>query len=862
MRNGKFGRSALMVAAAMGGLCLPAVSTAQETRQAYNIEAVSLSEALTAVSRQSGVEVIFASDAVAGKRVRPLSGSYSAREAIERLIAGTDLVAEYRDGGFVIRGRAQASGEVAESPGDNVEIVVTGSHIRGSEGASPVTVRTRRTMEVEGLTDLGAFARSLPQNFSGGQNPGVLAGQGGSQNLSGSSNLNLRGLGQDATLTLINGHRVAYDAISQGVDISAIPLSAIERVEVVTDGSSAIYGSDAVGGVANIILRRDFSGLEATARFGASTDGGNAQQEYSLVGGDRWNGGGFMLAGDFSRSTSVTARQRSYTDSIHDSNTLLPAQKQYAIVVAGHQDLSDLISFSLDGQYSHREQRSAVAFSTTASATTFGNLSHPTVESFTVSPRMTFHLPGKWEAAVTGIYGQSNAFLSPIRTVAGQITQSRIHYDNEVYGIEFNADGPIVQAPGGDLRLAVGAGYRSTELKSLVSSTRGMTTTTTEKFGDRRATYFAFAEASLPLVGPDNRGWLIDRAAVNAAIRYENYPGVGEIVTPKLGAVIGITPAVTASASWGRSFKAPTLYQENQLQQGYLFPSQIFINSPLPSSASVLLLSGGNPNLRPERAETWTATVRFEPKSVPGFALQGSYFNVDYQDRVTFPIASITAALSNPIYAQFVTYTPSASFINGLIASLPTGLSNQTGAPFDPARVGALITNALTNTSHETVKGVDLSAAYSREFDAGQRLNLALAASYQESDRQISSGQPTLQLAGTIFDPPHWRGRFTGSWEQDNVALTTVVSYIGGTQDDRFQPFTRVDSFTSIDLIARVRTQGTGLFGGVEASLSVLNLLNEKPDIIRNTNPADPPYDSTNYSAAGRFVGIQLRKSW
>ncbi|NJC00036.1 outer membrane receptor for ferrienterochelin and colicin [Sphingomonas trueperi] len=82
---------------------------------------------------------------------------------------------------------------------------------------------------------------------------------------------NLRGLGSDATLTLINGHRLPYDAVNQGVDISIIPLAALERIEVITDGASALYGSDAVGGVANLILRRDYDGLLTSARVGAST---------------------------------------------------------------------------------------------------------------------------------------------------------------------------------------------------------------------------------------------------------------------------------------------------------------------------------------------------------------------------------------------------------------------------------------------------------------------------------------------------------------------------------------------------------------------------------------------------------------
>ncbi|MFX4427853.1 TonB-dependent receptor plug domain-containing protein, partial [Acinetobacter baumannii] len=89
--------------------------------------------------------------------------------------------------------------------------------------------------------DLGEFIRTIPENFTGGQNPGVAGGgnQGGSNiNVSSSSALNLRGLGPDATLTLLNGHRLAYDSLSQGVDIAQIPLMAIDRVEVLTDGSS------------------------------------------------------------------------------------------------------------------------------------------------------------------------------------------------------------------------------------------------------------------------------------------------------------------------------------------------------------------------------------------------------------------------------------------------------------------------------------------------------------------------------------------------------------------------------------------------------------------------------------------------
>src|SRR3546814_7062040 len=103
--------------------------------------------------------------------------------------------------------------------------------IRGGQTTSPITTISRRDAERAGQTDLGQVIRDLPQNFSGGQNPTIApTGQGSFSNVSGSSTLNLRGLGPDASLTLLNGHRVAFDAISQGIDISAIPLAAIESV--------------------------------------------------------------------------------------------------------------------------------------------------------------------------------------------------------------------------------------------------------------------------------------------------------------------------------------------------------------------------------------------------------------------------------------------------------------------------------------------------------------------------------------------------------------------------------------------------------------------------------------------------------
>src|SRR6185312_1480191 len=121
----------------------------------------------------------------------------------------------------------------------------------------------------------------------------------------GGSGLNLRGLGPDATLTLLNGRRMSYDGLFQAVDISAIPADAVDRIEIMPDGASAIYGSDAVGGVANVILKRDFNGVTVGTRYGGATDGGLITHEYNVTAGTTWATGGLIVAGEKTSSDPI-----------------------------------------------------------------------------------------------------------------------------------------------------------------------------------------------------------------------------------------------------------------------------------------------------------------------------------------------------------------------------------------------------------------------------------------------------------------------------------------------------------------------------------------------------------------------------
>jgi iron complex outermembrane receptor protein len=161
-------------------------------------------------------------------------------------------------------------------------IEVTGSRIKraDAEGALPVTVVTRAELEASGSTTVAEFVRSLSFATSGNFRP-----QSGSSAQS-FSEVSLRGLGSARTLVLVDGRRVAKAPnVGDAADMNSIPMAAVERIEILTDGASAIYGSDAIGGVVNIILRKDFEGVHvAYGRTNPSIKGGDREEMSAIFG--------------------------------------------------------------------------------------------------------------------------------------------------------------------------------------------------------------------------------------------------------------------------------------------------------------------------------------------------------------------------------------------------------------------------------------------------------------------------------------------------------------------------------------------------------------------------------------------------
>lgn len=207
-------------------------------------------------------------------------------------------------GATTLAGTGIASAQEAQTL-DRVEVL--GSRIQRSEAeaALPVLSITRQELEATGLTQVADVLREISAN---GPSLSLNTNNG---NTSGNSSVNLRNCASNRTLVLVNGRRwVSDNGLSGSVDLNSIPFAAVERVEVLKDGASALYGSDAICGVVNIQTRRDFDGAQFNANYGQYTEGDGARESYDFtVGGstDRFSG---LLSLSYNKQDSISAGDR------------------------------------------------------------------------------------------------------------------------------------------------------------------------------------------------------------------------------------------------------------------------------------------------------------------------------------------------------------------------------------------------------------------------------------------------------------------------------------------------------------------------------------------------------------------------
>ncbi|MFQ6309977.1 TonB-dependent receptor plug domain-containing protein [Lysobacter capsici] len=219
--------------------------------------------------------------------------------------------------GFVPSSFAQDSGAqpAAEQAGEQATtldaVQVTGSHIKRLQlsGVGPVTVLDAEAIQRSGATSVDTLLQRLPASagFAGSQSNAYWA-----ENGYGTSQVNLRGLGINRTLVLLNGRRVVNGGTgaNSSVDLNMIPVALIERIEVLKDGASAIYGADAVAGVVNIITKKKYDGAEVAVRYGQTFENDGDDAAFDLVWGTHSERGSLMAGLSYSEGGTVNMASR------------------------------------------------------------------------------------------------------------------------------------------------------------------------------------------------------------------------------------------------------------------------------------------------------------------------------------------------------------------------------------------------------------------------------------------------------------------------------------------------------------------------------------------------------------------------
>lgn len=860
-----------------------------DKRIAFDIPAQPLESALIEFSRQANVQLIMSTNALRGYATRGLKGEEAARSALMKLLADTDLEfvangntvqirsvpAAHATRTSVIRlaggqaandsqaaesSRQAASSTIGDEPESSLrveEVVVTGTHIRGAgQSASPVLRFTREDILRSGAGNTEQFIQTLPQNFSGGVSarnlagPGGIGGENAGQNVGFGTGVNLRGLGNGSTLVLLDGRRLAPASFGYAVDISMIPVDAIEGIEVLTDGASAIYGSDAVGGVVNIKLRKDFEGIESAARYGSVTDGGHDTLLLSQALGKRWGSGSALISYHFYDQSGLEPAERRATQNVPAPTDLIGEEDRHSVVFTLSLQAKEGLTLFGNAIYSERQTDLISSFGSTTQT-------DASMESYGGSFGSILDMPLGWQTELSASYNRTHTLTERNFTTLGIVQTFDTRAD--VTSLDVKADGDIVELPGGSAKMALGAHVRR---ESYESSGTAQPTLGTK----RRNVRAAYAELLVPVVGHANRRTGLSRLELTLAGRFEDYDDFGSKTIPKIGVLWAPSESLTVRATAGESFRAPLLFELDE----HSFSSVQSRNMASPSGPlPTLIRRGNNPGLTAETSRNWTVGVDFEPVRFPDFSLSVTYFDIDYRDRITvaIPSAELNGVFQNEArYAAVILRDPEAALVNELFAH-PNFVNT---AQLTPSDVRAIVDSRLINIARRRESGIDLNASLERSAGIGT-LSFRLGATCLLSfDDQLTPTSPAVELLDSVYFPAGLRARGSVGYSRRALNVTGFVNYVDDYRDTRTSaptggPFPRptVGSWTTLDLNVGFDFgygAGQSWLGNLNASLSVQNLLDKEPPFVAGAFGLN--YDPANADILGRFVSLRVRKGW
>jgi iron complex outermembrane receptor protein len=867
---------------------------------------------------------------------------------------------------------ARRGPQTYEDVGRLEQVNVTGSLIRGVQDViAPLVSLQRQQLAQSAYATVQSSLYSLP----------IISLKGPREDLGIDANnqfgagLDLRGLGVGATLVLVNGRRQPLSGLNGDfVDVSTIPWSAVERIEILPDGASALYGSDAVAGVINIIMRDDFQGAETQARYGTAV-GGRREVMASQLLGTQWDSGHAMVAYQYHDTTPLDAADRPYAanadktpygggnyDSYYSNpgNILNPAtlqpaygipagqsgkgltplslspsinlENQYAraqlfpevraheLYATAGQNLTDRLGIFFEGRFAERDalrsyipnqQILAVPASNpfyvnpypglpyTLVAYSFSRDFGPTIFSaksqvYTGTAGLKMQIGETWQTTLSESYGRQtlrsdeydtsdpaalaasladpNAATAFDPFGAGSNTSPAtlatierdypLHVLSSIESTRLVADGSLFSTPAGEAKLAVGVERREEKLSHDIANPMNPAEDTVPQ-SYARGISSVFSQLALPLIGDPNNSRAAPRLELDASGRYEHYSDFGGTFNPTLRMRwIPIQP-LKVRASWGRSFRAPTL--DNLYDTSANAAGSVVLSDPRsPTGRSLALVEqGSNPNLRQETANTWTAGMDFAPLFLPGSTFSLTYYSIDYENRIAQPAADNPFAIliNEAEWAPVITRNPSRAQVSAFCNGADYQGSVSACLASSPA---AIIDVRLANLATTRTTGLDLEAHDSFRGATGL-FNLGITANYVfKFDQAVTNSSPATDIADTFANPLALRLRGTLEWSREGPrspgpGFALTVNYTGGYKNPGSALLPRVSPWTTVDARVVYRTRPeAGWLSGMEFSMNAVNVFNHDPPFVDVVFG----YDEFNVQPLGRVLNADITKRW
>jgi len=828
------------------------------------------------------------------------------------------------------------------------EIVVTGSSIRGVQptGSNLVSVSTEDIKAIGAPTTPDLLAR-VPQLNSFNTAPKA------SLDGFGSFAPGLRNLPTSATLVLMNGHRLVGAAANEtNPDYPQLPSLAIERVEIVADGASAIYGSDAIAGVVNFVTRKRYSGAEASVRYGVADDYYSTYAS-GLIGQD-WGTGSVLAAYQYTENDNITGGDRDYrvqdfrpfggvdtrsmncpaanimipqtgaityaapdfapnTTNFCDYGAvadLFPSSRLHSVFVTAEQALGD--RFTLWGEILYSDRSDEIRVAAPAQTVTitdtnpffvappgtgatqatvlfrpdnlYGsdhltNTDHTKVGNS--SAGIDVQLPGDLKLSVYGTFdwATNDAFIPRINPVAlaiaaagtspstaldpfGNGTDPAVAAAITDFATDVSVkqrttlgavkiDGPLADLPGGQLKVAAGAEYRRETFEQ-----RGVVGDTPVPENLGRNIRSAFAELFVPIFGAANAAPMFHRLSLSLSGRYDEYSDFGSTTNPKVGLSWDPVQSVTLRGTYGRSFRAPGVRQIGATVGSVFFDAAtaaVIARDPTrDTQVNTIQLIGGNRDLQPEEARTYSFGIDWLPTFLPDLGASLTFYDIEFTQAIGSP--PLALIFSDPTFAANVYRDPTPEQLASLLAiATPVNLPT----PLPP--IGNVLDQRLGNFGIRNTNGLDFDVSYRRSTDFGA-VFASLAGNYiLEFDTQLSRSAP---VANSLrLGVPRSTFRAAAGFQAGPVSVMSFVNFRDGITNTFNTPTGveefKADPYTTVDLRVTWTLPDAGLTTGTELALQVDDVFDEKPPFFPATDGI-----GGNYNPIGRFIALNLRKTF